>query len=94
VGAEKVRFESEFVARSRMVPELRSRVVDIAMPSVSNSSGSLPTVYLKSAVLLSDIEKSVAYLVVAPTVNVSLGVPETVTDSEKATVKPGVLPVK
>ncbi len=31
-----------------------------------------------------------AYLVIAPTVNVRRGVPVTVTDSEKATVKVGV----
>ncbi len=44
VGAEKVKLESELVARSRIVPELRSRLVEMAIPSLSNSSGSVATV--------------------------------------------------
>jgi hypothetical protein len=90
VGAEKLTFESELVARSRMVPELRSRLVEIAMPSVSNSRGSEATVYRKSAVLESDIETKFAYSVAEPTVSVKRGVPETVTDSLKTIVKVGV----
>ncbi len=38
----------------------------------------------------SDIDTKFAYSVVEPTVNVKRGVPVTVTDSEKATVKVGV----
>ena len=90
VGAEKVKVESEFVARSRIVPELRSSVVDIAMPSVSNSAGSVATVYLKRAVFESDMETKLAYSIAEPTVRVKRGVPVTVTDSLKTIVKVGV----
>jgi hypothetical protein len=90
VGAEKLVPEREFVARSRIVPELRSRDVATAMPSVSNSTGSVATAYLKSAVVESDIETKFAYSVAEPTVSVKRGVPETVTDSLKTIVKVGV----
>jgi hypothetical protein len=47
-------------------------------------------VYLNNAVFESGIDIYDAYLVSAPTVRVSLGEPETVTDSEKLAVKVGV----
>ena len=87
VGAVKVKGESALVARSAIAPLLRSRVVDTAMPSVSNSPLAVATVYLNVAVLESVSETNVAYFVSAPTVSVSRGVPVTVTDSEKLTVK-------
>jgi hypothetical protein len=90
VGAEKLTLESELVARSRIVPELRSRLVEIAMPSVSNSIGSEATVYLNNAVLESVNDWKVAYSVAEPTVSVNRGIPVMVTDSEKPTVKVGV----
>jgi hypothetical protein len=51
VGAEKLKLAREFVARSAIELLLRSRVVLIAIPSISNSSGSTTTVYLNRAVL-------------------------------------------
>jgi hypothetical protein len=90
VGAENVRSTIALVARSAIDPLLRSRLVVIAMPSVSNSRGSMATVYRKRAVLESLIERKFAYSVVEPTVRVKRGVPVIVTDSENATVKVGV----
>jgi hypothetical protein len=87
VGAVKVRGERALVARSAIAPLLRSRVVETAMPSVSNSPLAVATVYLNVAVLESVSETNVAYLVSAPTVSVRRGLPVTVTDSEKFTVK-------
>lgn len=87
VGAVKVRGESALVARSAIEPPLRSRVVETAMPSVSNSPFAVATVYLKVAVLESVSETNVAYFVSDPTVSVKRGLPVTVTDSEKLTVK-------
>jgi hypothetical protein len=52
VGALKVRLEMEFVARSRIVPELRSKVVETAMPSVSISLEEVCTAYVNVSVLL------------------------------------------
>ncbi len=92
VGAVKVKGESALVARSAIDPLLRSRVVDTAMPSVSNSPLAVATVYLNVAVLESVSETNVAYFVSDPTVRVSRGVPVTVTDSEKLTVKFSALP--
>ena len=92
VGAVKVRGESALVARSAIAPLLRSRVVDTAMPSVSNSPLAVATVYLKVAVLESVSETNVAYFVSDPTVSVKRGLPVTVTDSEKLTVKFRALP--
>ena len=89
-GAEKVKLEREFVAKSRMVPELRSRVVETAIPSVSNSTGSVATVYLNNAVLESVNDWKIAYSAAEPTVRVNRGIPVMVTDSEKPTVKVGV----
>ena len=60
------------------------------MPSVSNSTASVATVYRNSAVLESVIDTKFAYSVDVPTVSVNRGVPLTVTDSEKPTVKVGV----
>ena len=51
VGAGKVRSTIALVARSAMAPPLRSSVVLMEIPSVSNSIGSRRTVYLKRAVL-------------------------------------------
>ena len=79
-----------FPARSVNEPPLRSGDEATTIPSVSYSPLAVPTLYLNSAVLESDIDTYVAYLVSDPTVNVSLGEPETVTDSEKLTVKVGV----
>ena len=67
-------------------------MVLIEIPSLSSSSGSSPTVYLKVAVFESEKLRNVAYSVDVPTVKTSRGVPETVTDSEKVTVKAGTLP--
>jgi hypothetical protein len=92
VGAEKVRGESALVARSAMAPPFRSKVVDTAMPSVSNSPLAVATVYLNVAVLESVSETNVAYFVSAPTVSVRRGELVTVTDSEKLTVKFKALP--
>jgi hypothetical protein len=92
VGAEKVRGESALVARSAIVPLLRSRVVETAMPSVSNSPLAVATVYLNVAVLESVSETKVAYFVREPTVRVRRGDPVTVTDSEKLTVKFSAFP--
>jgi hypothetical protein len=89
-GAEKVKLEREFVAKSRIVPELRSRDVATAMPSVSNSTGSVATVYLNNAVLESVNDWKIAYSVADPTVKTRRGAPVIVTDSEKPTVKVGV----
>ena len=90
VGAVKVSGERALVARSAIVPLLRSRVVETAMPSVSNSPLAVATVYLNVAVLESVSETKVAYFVSAPTVSVRRGIPVTVIDSENATVKVGV----
>jgi len=94
VGAVKVNGESAFVARSAIAPLLRSRVVDTAMPSVSTSPLAVATVYLKVAVLESVSETNVAYFVSDPTVRVNRGLPVTVADSEKLTVKFSALPGK
>ncbi len=56
VGAENVRLVSALVARSVIAPPLRSSVEFIDIPSVSNSSGSVATVYLKRAVLESTMD--------------------------------------
>ena len=90
VGAVKDRSEMAFVARSEIDPLLRSTVVATEIPSVSNSIGSVVTVYLKVAVFESVSERKVAYLVEEPTVKVRRGAPVTVTDSLKTIVKVGV----
>jgi hypothetical protein len=91
VGAVKVAGLKEFVAKSDIDPPLRSRVVlEIAIPSVSNSPDEVATVYLKSAVLLSVIDTKFAYFASEPTVNAIRGVPVTVTDSLKTIVNVGV----
>ena len=86
-----VRLLIALVARSAIDPPFRSRVVLTAMPSLSYSPGSLPTVYRKVAVLESLKDRKVAYSVTEEpepfNVKVSLGLPLTVTDSEKLTVK-------
>ena len=87
VEAVNVKGERALVARSAIAPLLRSRVVDTSMPSVSNSPLAVATVYLNVAVLESVSETNVAYFVSAPTVSVRRGLPVTVTDSEKFTVK-------
>jgi hypothetical protein len=56
VGAVNVRSDIALVARSEIAPPLRSSVVLIEIPSVSNSSGSSATVYLKRAVRESTID--------------------------------------
>lgn len=94
VGAEKPKFVCALVAKSAIEALLRSRVVDIAMPSVSNSPLAVATVYLKVAVFESVSETNDAYFVSDPTVRANRGVPETVTDSEKLTVKFSALPGK
>jgi hypothetical protein len=56
VGAENARLVRALVARSAMDPLLRSSDVVSAIPSVSNSTGSEATVYLKRAVLESTMD--------------------------------------
>ena len=56
VGAVREVLVRVLVARSRIVPELRSSDVASVMPSLSNSTGSEATVYRKRAVLESDID--------------------------------------
>jgi hypothetical protein len=90
VGALNDVLERVLVARSLMLPLLRSSDVVSEIPSVSNSSGSEVTVYRKRAVRESGIDTKVAYSVELPTVSVRRGVPVTVIDSEKRTVKVGV----
>jgi hypothetical protein len=92
VGAEKVKGVSALVARSAIVPLLRSKVVDTAIPSVSNSPLATATVYRNVAVFESVSETKVAYFVREPTVRVRRGDPVTVTDSEKLTVKFSAFP--
>jgi hypothetical protein len=73
-----------------MDPLLRSKVVETEIPSVSNSIGSVVTVYLKVAVFESVSDRKFAYFVDEPTVKVRRGDPVIVTDSLKTTVKVGV----
>jgi hypothetical protein len=77
-------------ARSRIVAEFKSKLVDRDIPSESNSPILSPTVYLKRAVRESTIETNVAYRVADPTVNSRRGVPVMVTDSLNPTVNVGV----
>jgi hypothetical protein len=87
VGALNVSELIALLAKSTIVPEFKSKVVETAMPSISNSPLAVATVYLNVAVLESVSETKVAYFVSAPTVSVRRGIPVTVTDSEKLTVK-------
>jgi len=55
-GAEKVKVDRAFVAKSAIAPPFKSNVFEIEMPSESNSVVLLATVYLNNAVLLSVCE--------------------------------------